>query len=873
MTDHPTTIDPTLLLEQSGWVLRLAHNLVRDPYGADDVAQETLLAALAAPPGDAADARRLRAWLGRVAFNLAHLATRRGFRRRAREEEVAQTERLHSAAAEVIRNSVLRGVTDAVGDLAEPYRTAVRLRYFEGLTTANIARETETSESAVRKRLWRARGQLRRALDSRHNGERQAWFQALAPIGLGVPGLELAGSTASAAGASTGASSFTGSTGTLAVGALKVAAGLLVVALAGAGWFATRDSIHSERTVLDGVAHAASSVIDVHGDAERVATARFPLVAPQVGEDARDPARDPVRRSGGAKRIRSGDRRVEPKSDAPPQGFAVSGSLVDLWGQPLGGATIFAAGEPNVELGLTDAGGRFTIRTEALPVTLRARAVGYETMRAAAVGVGEQEWEQWIVAAPTVDIDGFVVDPSGIPVRGATLEVAYDASAFVRLPVPLDVRSFDAPRVTSDIDGAIAIARVPTGRGIALRAAHPDFITTTSAVPDFPTHDWVIVLDPATPAHSMAAIAGVVTDDAGVPVIGARVALGEREVQTDASGRFRLQVEDEVRDAWLVADKPGFEPATTHVPSEPSPVHLKLGGTLTTIEGTIRDKKDSDLSNWVVFASLVPDEEGQTIPYPEGVHANPDGSFAVEGVRDKRYDVFAVDTSSFASTSVTETVGGMSGVDLAPRVSGKPVRTRLVDSKGESLAYVRFTAELPVRSTGGMQSLLRESSLSDGGGWVSVPDFARHARLVLEHPLFGEIRTVEPAELFIRFSPPAAMLATGTPDAPDVPDRDADASVVVANAPEIAVVLPSAMSVHSRTATAFGLLDAEGGLLRLAGSASSSTIRPLFGGDSGVFVVDPAAETIVWYDDDGEMSREPVRLISGEFHSVTQVER
>ena len=38
--EHHATIDRTLLVEQGDWVHRLAHNLVRDPYRADDVAQE-----------------------------------------------------------------------------------------------------------------------------------------------------------------------------------------------------------------------------------------------------------------------------------------------------------------------------------------------------------------------------------------------------------------------------------------------------------------------------------------------------------------------------------------------------------------------------------------------------------------------------------------------------------------------------------------------------------------------------------------------------------------------------------------------------------------------------------------------------------------
>src|SRR4030095_3167014 len=41
-----------------GWVRAVARNLVRDPWGAEDVTQETLLAALRAPPPAAGRGRR-----------------------------------------------------------------------------------------------------------------------------------------------------------------------------------------------------------------------------------------------------------------------------------------------------------------------------------------------------------------------------------------------------------------------------------------------------------------------------------------------------------------------------------------------------------------------------------------------------------------------------------------------------------------------------------------------------------------------------------------------------------------------------------------------------------------------------------------------
>jgi len=188
MSQNPACIDPGLLADQSSWVLSLARSLVRDPSGAADVAQETLLAGLAAPPQDASDPRRLRAWLGRVVFNLAHLSTRRSMRRRAREEDVARPESQRSAADTAIHRSVMRRVGEAVEELREPYRSVVIMRYFDGLSTSAIAAASDASESAVRKRLWRARLQLRQNLELQHNGERQAWFQGSLPLlgwGLG----------------------------------------------------------------------------------------------------------------------------------------------------------------------------------------------------------------------------------------------------------------------------------------------------------------------------------------------------------------------------------------------------------------------------------------------------------------------------------------------------------------------------------------------------------------------------------------------------------------------------------------------------------------------------------------------------------------
>src|SRR5262245_18727681 len=109
------------LTDHYGWVRAVARNLVRDPWGAEDVTQETILAALAAPPRDVPDDQRMRAWLGRVAFNLSRLGARQGARRRAREVRVARREALPSVTEELETAGTLQALSGAIADLAEPY--------------------------------------------------------------------------------------------------------------------------------------------------------------------------------------------------------------------------------------------------------------------------------------------------------------------------------------------------------------------------------------------------------------------------------------------------------------------------------------------------------------------------------------------------------------------------------------------------------------------------------------------------------------------------------------------------------------------------------------------------------------------------------
>lgn len=187
--DARSSVDPDLLLAQTSWVQALARRLVDDADLAEDVAQNTLLAALERPPRHAHNERSLRAWLARVVRSAAHVGRRSDARRRLREQIAARPERSDSTAEVVARASQLQLVVGALMELEEPYRSTLLLAYFEGLSSAEIAARTGVSGVAVRKRTSRGLAKLRARLDDEHGGDRQAWIRAFAPwLGIRASG-------------------------------------------------------------------------------------------------------------------------------------------------------------------------------------------------------------------------------------------------------------------------------------------------------------------------------------------------------------------------------------------------------------------------------------------------------------------------------------------------------------------------------------------------------------------------------------------------------------------------------------------------------------------------------------------------------------
>jgi RNA polymerase sigma-70 factor (ECF subfamily) len=177
--DLPQTPIESLLAERE-WVRELARSLVSDANEADDVEQQTWLAAATRPPGDLSSPR---AWLGTVLRNFVRLSARRDGRRRMRELASARSEAVASSADMVARAEAHRRVVEAVMTLAEPYRSTVLARYFDDLPPREIAKRMDVPVETVKTRLKRGLAELRARLDAEYGGDGKAWGIALLPLG------------------------------------------------------------------------------------------------------------------------------------------------------------------------------------------------------------------------------------------------------------------------------------------------------------------------------------------------------------------------------------------------------------------------------------------------------------------------------------------------------------------------------------------------------------------------------------------------------------------------------------------------------------------------------------------------------------------
>ena len=129
-------------------VYRLCYAYMKNAQDAEDLTQETFLRLMAKQPA-LENPRHEKAWLIVTASNLCKDVLKKWWPKNANLADYPEL------AQEDSRES--REVLEAVLALSPEYKTAVYMYYYEGYSTAEIARYERCAESTVPSRLHRAR--------------------------------------------------------------------------------------------------------------------------------------------------------------------------------------------------------------------------------------------------------------------------------------------------------------------------------------------------------------------------------------------------------------------------------------------------------------------------------------------------------------------------------------------------------------------------------------------------------------------------------------------------------------------------------------------------------------------------------------------
>jgi len=499
------TTEMDALLSHSGWLRELALSLVRDPSAADDLVQETWVAALAER---SAPVRSSRAFLATVVRRLAWQRLRHEGRRKGREEDVARGEATPSTDDLVERMSAHRSVVEAVMELPEHYRTVILRRYFEGEMPQEIARHLGIPISTVKTRLSRGLDRLREELDKAFGGDGRAWLSVLGTL-LRMPQGSAAIGAAGTATAVRVASSWV---------PVVVGVTALLSSLGAGWWWVARDP--APETLIALAPDEASD-----------------LVRPDATSSRReaDPARTSAKATGGsapeelmtsltnvARRIRG--RVIYPDgSPAPsvllrfePREERQDGETIALSGSDGAFEMTGAIGRGNVVSGRSD---------------LMTLAAGY-------VQWNEAPDDLSVVVAPGRSIAGHVRTERGEPLPG--VRVLLDLAGGLGGKAGLALRRAAPFRrvLETDAEGAFAFADGPEVNDARISFECPGYLPHSRPVDAGPQGELEIVL--AEPAREEGMLTGRVLDPMGREVRGALVSFGESAVRTDSAGMFHL---------------------------------------------------------------------------------------------------------------------------------------------------------------------------------------------------------------------------------------------------------------------------------------------------------------------------------------------
>lgn len=179
MTNSYAPIPLETLLSHAGWAHRLARSLTRDFDEADDVVQETWIVSARQPPDQRGP---VEPWLATVLRRMAGRYARDRRARSLREQHANTFEEPVSPETLSLRAEAHKKLAGAVEQLEESLRTTILLRFYEGMSCADISRVQCVPAGTVRWRLKRALEILRAAMSDGDTSDRGSWKALLLPL-------------------------------------------------------------------------------------------------------------------------------------------------------------------------------------------------------------------------------------------------------------------------------------------------------------------------------------------------------------------------------------------------------------------------------------------------------------------------------------------------------------------------------------------------------------------------------------------------------------------------------------------------------------------------------------------------------------------
>jgi hypothetical protein len=584
---------------------------------------------------------------------------------------------------EVVEELALhRRLVERVQALDEPYRTVVVLRYLRGREVAEIARELGVPVKTVRTRLARAVEQLRERMGS----ERDAWLlllfpRASSPLPPALPALLLPMN-------------------------LKAVVAVLGVCVVGALFYLRSSPASGERSEerrepsVTAALPAIESTLDVPAATGQREVLPSPSSPPPVASATKPAPRDVH----GFVRTLDGRGLAEVDVVFEPGTDGVFAKSADAPRARTGNAGEFALPCPEIA-------GRLDLRSDEYIGVVRPQLDGTVPL---AVPI--------VVAAPSRDYSGVVLDERRLPLAGAHVEITLDGSFVQSRDVGGEAVHLLLPFVetTCDESGAFRFERAGFVAEAFLVASANGYSDARLALTEAPSRGIELVL--ARKASGPRTIHGLVLDANEAPAAGAQISLGGKTVESDAAGRFLLECETWRKGGWIRAFRQGTLPAELALekalegstPERPFVLHLgaqprSIRGRLLDADGTpvpgacvwtpdttpfgevvMREGENSFTGGTTVEALLA----GNTEPWASQVKTKTDaeGNFVLSGLLERNYMLFALDARTLEGVGPIETWSGDASVILRlGRTPREKVAGRVVSRAGAPLAGVTVT--------------------------------------------------------------------------------------------------------------------------------------------------------------------------------------